>query len=125
MNKHNSGKKLDATTPQSSEGLAEISTPVIRHLGFIKVMAIIMALLIIVALVVIVLTIYSRLTSEDSAEASQQSELFIPSGSSIVSASLGEKGQMLLLILDKTGQQIWQLNRNGKVQRKTLIVKSP
>jgi len=84
-------------------------------------MAIIMAILIVAALAVIIVTIYSRLTAANSAKAIQQSELAIPADSRITGASLGDKGQMLVIIEDKTGQQLWQLDASGKIQRKTRI----
>ena len=39
----------------------------------------------------------------------------------ITGASLGAKGQMLVIVEDKTGQQLWQLDASGKIQRKTRI----
>ena len=84
-------------------------------------MAIIMAVLIVAALAVIIVTIYSRLTAANSAKAIQQIELVIPADSRITGASLGAKGQMLVIIEDKTGQQLWQLDASGKIQRKTHI----
>ena len=84
-------------------------------------MAIIMAILIVAALAVIIVTIYSRLTAANSAKAIQQSELVIPADSRITGASLGDKGQMLVIIEDKTGQQLWRLDASGKIQRKTRI----
>ena len=81
-----------------------------------------MAVLIVAALVVIVVTIYSRLTAANSVKAIQQTELAIPADSSITGASLGEKGKMLVIIEDQTGQQLWQLDAAGKIQRKTRIV---
>ena len=85
-------------------------------------MAIIMAVLIVAALAVIIVTIYSRLTAANSAKAIQQNELVIPADSRITGANLGAKGQMLVIIEDKTGQQLWQLDASGKIQRKTRIV---
>ena len=85
-------------------------------------MAIIMAVLIVTALAVIIVTIYSRLTAANSAKAIQQNELAIPADSLITGASLGPKGRMLIIIENKTSQQIWQLNALGKIQRKTRIV---
>ena len=85
-------------------------------------MAIIMAVLIVAALAVIIVTIYSRLTAANSAKAIQQNELVIPADSRITDVSLGAKGQMLVTIEDKTGQQLWQLDASGKIQRKTRIV---
>ena len=84
-------------------------------------MAIIMAVLIVAALAVIIVTIYSRLTAANSAKTIQQNELVIPVDSRITDASLGAKGRMLVIIEDKTGQQLWQLDELGKIQRKTRI----
>ncbi len=80
-----------------------------------------MAILIVAALAVIIVTIYSRLTAANSAKAIQQNELVIPADSRITGASLGAKGQMLVIIEDKTGQQLWRLDASGKIQRKTRI----
>jgi hypothetical protein len=84
-------------------------------------MAIIMAVLIVSALAVIILTIYSRLTAASSAKAIHQNELVIPADSVITGASLGAKGQMIVIIEDQAGQQLWQLDASGKIQRKTHI----
>ena len=84
-------------------------------------MAIIMAVLIVAALAVIIVTIYSRLTAANSAKETQQNELVIPADSLITGASLGAKGKMLVIIEDKTSQQLWQLDASGKIQRKTRI----
>ena len=84
-------------------------------------MAIIMAVLIVAALAVIIVTIYSRLTAANSAKAIQQNQLVIPADSWITGASLGAKGQMLVIIEGKTGQQLWRLDASGKIQRKTRI----
>ena len=84
-------------------------------------MAIIMAILIVAALAVIIVTIYSRLTAANSAKAIQQNELVIPADSRITGASLGTKGQILVIIEGKTGQQLWLLDASGKIQRKTRI----
>ena len=96
-----------------------------RHLGLIKAMAIIMAVLIFAALAVIVVTIYSRITGVDATKNVQAHELMIPFDSQITSASLTEKGQVLLLLEDATGQQLWQVDPVGKVRRKTRVVQSP
>ena len=80
-----------------------------------------MAVLIVAALAVIIVTIYSRLTAANSAKEIQQNELVIPTGSLITGASLGAKGKMLVIIEDKTSQQLWQLDASGKIQRKTRI----
>ena len=80
-----------------------------------------MAVLIVAALAVIIVTIYSRLTAANSAKEIQQNELVIPADSRITGASLGAKGQMLVIIEDKTSQQIWKLAASGKIQRTTRI----
>ena len=84
-------------------------------------MAIIMAVLIVVALAVIIVTIYSRLTAANSAKAIQENELLIPADSRVTSASFGPKGQMLVIIEDQAGQQLWRLDAAGKIRRKTRI----
>ena len=96
-----------------------------RHLGLIKVMAIIMAVLIFAALAVIVITIYSRLTGLEEAKNVQAHELVIPLDSRVTSDSLTDKGQVLLLLEGATGQQLWQVDPAGKVRRKTRVVQSP
>ena len=75
-----------------------------------------MAVLIVVALVVIVVTIYSRLTAMEQNTGPRQSEISLPAGAHVVSASIGEKGQMLLLIERFNRQQIWQFDRSGRLQ---------
>ena len=100
-------------------------SPVERHLGLIKAMAIIMAVLIFAALAVITVTIYSRLVSVDATKNVQAHELMIPFDSQVTSASLTEKGQVLLLLEDTTGQQLWQIDPAGKVRSKTRVVQSP
>jgi hypothetical protein len=121
MEQDNKAKAANTTAPQSSETITEAPSAVVRNLGLIKAMTIIMAILIVVALVVIIVTIYSRLTAANSAKAIQQSELVIPADSRITGASLGDKGQMLVIIEDKIGQQLWQLDASGKIQRKIRI----
>ena len=121
MDQDNKAKAANTTAPQSSETNTEAPSAVVRNLGLIKAMAIIMAVLIVAALAVIIVTIYSRLTAANSAKAIQQSELVIPADSRITGASLGDKGQMLVIIEDKTGQQLWQLDASGKIRRKTRI----
>ena len=49
----------------------------------------------------------------------------IPRDSHVISANLTEKGQVLLLIEDATGQQLWQVDPSGKVRRKTRFLNSP
>ena len=130
MDQSNSAKMATTKAPQ----LAELDTlatkdnvlsPVERHLGLIKAMAIIMAVLIVAALAVIAITIYSRLASVDATQNVQAHELTIPFDSQITSASLTEKGQVLLLLDDATGQQLWLVDPAGKVRRKTRVVQSP
>ena len=121
MEQDNKAKAANTTAPQSSETITEAPSAVVRNLGLIKAMAIIMAILIVAALAVIIVTIYSRLTAANSAKAIQQSELVIPADSRITGASLGDKGQMLVIIEDKIGQQLWQLDASGKIQRKIRI----
>ena len=125
MDRNNKAKAANTTAPQSSETNTEAPSAVVRNLGLIKAMAIIMAVLIVAALAVIIVTIYSRFTAANSAKAIQQNELVIPADSRITSASLGAKGQMLVIIEDKTGQQLWQLDALGKIQRKTRITPQP
>jgi cell division protein FtsL len=121
MVQDNKAKAANTTTPQSSETNTEVPSAVVQNLGLIKAMAIIMAVLIVAALAVIIVTIYGRLTAANSAKAIQQNELVIPADSRITGASLGARGQMLVIIEDKTGQQLWQLDASGKIQRKTGI----
>ena len=120
-----------ATTkaPQLSgiETLAKTNSarsPVERHLGLIKAMVIIMAVLIVAALATIIVTIYSRLTVVDTAKTIQEYELIIPLDSRVASASLAENGQILLIVENATGQQIWQVDAAGKVRRKTRVMHS-
>ena len=130
MDPNNSAKMATTKAPQ----LADMETltitnssisPVERHLGLIKAMAIIMAVLIFAALAVIVVTIYSRVTAVDATKNVQAQELMIPFDSQVTSASLTEKGQVLLLLEDTTGQQLWQIDPAGKVRSKTRVVQSP
>ena len=125
MDQDNKAKAANTTAPQSSETNPEAPSAVVRNLWLIKAMAIIMAVLIVAALAVIIVTIYSRLTAANSAKAIQQNELVIPADSRITGANLGAKGQMLVIIEDKTGQQLWQLDALGKIQRKTRITPQP
>ena len=108
MTRDSSAKDDEATIPQS---------PIVRHLGLIKAMSVIMAILIVAALVVIVVTIYSRLTAMEQTAEPRQSEIILPEGARVTSASLGEKGQMLLLIEQENRQQIWHFDRSGRLKR--------
>ena len=121
MDQDNKAKVANTTASRSSETNTEAPSAVVRNLGLIKAMAIIMAVLIVAALAVIIVTIHSRLTAANSTKAIQQNELVIPADSRITGASLGAKGKMLVIIEDKTGQQLWQLDGSGKLQRKTRI----
>jgi len=76
-----------------------------------------MAILIVAALVVIVVTIYSRLTAMEQNAEPRQSEIILPEGARVISASLVEKDQMLLLIEQENLQQIWHFDRSGRLQR--------
>ena len=125
MDQDNKAKAANTIAPQSFETNPEAPSGVVRNLGLIKAMAIIMAVLIVVALAVIIVTIYSRLNAANLAKAIQQNELVIPADSQITGANLGAKGQMLVIIEDKTGQQLWQLDALGKIQRKTRITPQP
>ena len=125
MIQSNSLKTADVTAPQSLEMAGSTAPPVLRHLGLIKAMAIVMAVLIVAALSVIVVTIYSRLTDANAVRSIQQNKLVIPADSRVTSASLGHKGAMLLVIEDKAGQQLWQVDPTGKIRRKTRIAQTP
>ena len=121
MDQDNKAKVTNTIAPQSSEINIEAPSAVVRNLALIKAMVIIMAVLIVAALAVIIVTIYSRLTAANSAKAIQQNELVIPADSRITGASLGAKGQIIVIIEDQAGQQLWQLDALGKIQRKTSI----
>ena len=112
MTRDSSAKDDEATIPQS---------PIVRHLGLIRAMSVIMAILIVAALVVIMVTIYSRLTVMEQNVEPRQSEIILPEGARVTSASLGEKGQILLLIEKENRQQIWHFDRSGWLQRQIEI----
>lgn len=84
-------------------------------------MSVIMAILIVAALVVIVVTIYSRLTAMEENVEPRQSEISLPAGARVSSASIGKNGQMLLLIEQDNRQQVWQFDRSGRLQRQIEI----
>ena len=84
-------------------------------------MSVIMAILIIVALAVIVVTIYSRLTVMERNAEPRQSDISLPAGARVSNASIGGKGQMLLLIEQDDRQQIWHFDRFGRLQRQIEI----
>ena len=130
MDQSNSAKMATTKAPQLADMDPLATTdraisPVERHLGLIKVMAIIMAVLIFAALAVIAVTIYGRLTGLEVTKNVQAHELVIPLDSQVTSASLTDKGQILLLLEDATGQQLWQVDPAGKVRRKIRVVQSP
>ncbi len=112
MTRNSSANDDGATAPQSQ---------IVRHLGLIKAMSVIMAVLIVAALVVIVVTIYSRLTAIERNAESRQSEISLPVGARVSSASMDGKGQMLLLIEKDNRQQIWQFDRSWQLQRQIEI----
>ena len=129
MDRNNSAKLATTKAPQLSEieTLAKTNSarsPVERHLGLIKALVIIMAVLIVAALATIIVTIYGRLTVVDTAKTIQEYELIIPLDSRVASASLAENGQILLIVENATGQQIWQVDAAGKVRRKTRVMQS-
>ena len=115
MTRDSSAKDDGATAPRS---------PIVRHLGLIKAMSVIMAILIVAALVVIVVTIYSRLTAMEQNAEPRQSEINLPTRARVSSASIGEKGRMLLLTEQGNRQQIWQFGRSGRLQRQIDISSS-
>ena len=84
-------------------------------------MSVIMAILIAAALVVIVVTIYSRLTAMEQNAELQRFEISLPAGARVSSASIGENGQMFLLIEQANRQQIWQFDRSGQLQQRIEI----
>ena len=84
-------------------------------------MSVVMAILIVAALVVIVVTIYSRLTAMELKAEPRQSRISLPAGARVNSASVGEQGQMLLLIEQDNRQQIWQFDRSGWLQQQIEI----
>ena len=84
-------------------------------------MSVIMAILIAAALVVIVVTIYSRLIAMEQNAEPRQSEISLPAGARVSSASIGDKEQVLLLIEQDNRQQIWQFDQSGRLQRQIEI----
>ena len=80
-----------------------------------------MAIMIVAALVVIVVTIYSRLTAMEQDADLQQFEISLPAEARVSSASIGENGQMILLIEQDNHQQIWQFDRSGRLERQIEI----
>ena len=103
------------------EGITVPQSPIVQHLGLIKAMCVIMAIMIVAALVVIVVTIYSRLTAMEQNAELQRFEISLPAGARVSSASIGENGQMILLIEQDNHQQIWQFDRPGRLERQIEI----
>ena len=112
MSGNSSAKDEETTAPQSS---------IVQHLGLIKAISVVMAILIVVALVVIVVTIYSRLTADKLIGEPHQFEISLPADARIISTSISEKGQMLLLIEQADRQQIWQYDQSGRLKRRIEI----
>ena len=112
MSRESSAKDKGTTAPQS---------PIVQHLGLIKAMSVVMAILIVLALVVIVVTIYSRLTAEKQNAEPRQSEIRLPADARVINTSINEKGQMLLLIEQADGQQIWYYDQSGQLKRRIEI----
>ena len=111
-------------TPDNSAKDGEVTarqSPIVQHLSLIKAMSIIMAILIVVALVVIVVTVYSRLTAVERSIEPHQSEISLPAGARVISTSISEKGQMLLLIEQANRQQIWQYDQFGRLKHRIEI----
>lgn len=80
-----------------------------------------MAILIVAALVVIVVTIYSRLTAMENSAEPRQSSIILPAGARVSSASIGDKGQMLLLVDHENLQHLWHFDRAGRLQQRFEI----
>ena len=112
MPRDSSAKARGTTAPQS---------PIVQHMALIKAMCIVMAVLIVVALGVIVVTIYIRLTAVEKNAEPHQSEISLPAGARVISTSISEKGQMLLLIEEADRQQIWQYDKSGRLKRRIEI----
>ena len=130
MDQSNSAKIATTKAQQRADmdsmaGTDSAVSPIQRYVGLIKAMVVIMAVLIFAAIAVIAVTIFSRLTNVDTTKNVQVHELLIPFDSQVTSASLTEKGQALLLIEGATGQQLWRVDAEGKVRRKTRVVQSP
>ncbi len=80
-----------------------------------------MAILIVAALVVIAVTIYSRITAMENSAEPRQSSISLPAGARVSSASIGDKGQMLLLVDYENRQHLWQFGRAGRLQQQIEI----
>lgn len=80
-----------------------------------------MAILIVAALVVIVVTIYSRLTVMENSAEPRQSSITLPAGARVSSASIGDKGRILLLVDHENRHHLWQFDRAGRLQQQIEI----
>ena len=124
----NNAKSTDNTN-QDTEIDAEIGTAnaeapsaVIGHLGLIKAMSVIMAVLIVAALVTIIVTIYSRLTASNAVKEAREIELVVPADTRIISASDAEKGDMLVVLENDSGQMVWRIDGTGQVTQKMTVI---
>ena len=64
------------------------------------------------------------LTLADPARVLTEAAAFLdalPAGARVISTSISEKGQMLLLIEQADRQQIWQYDQSGRLERRTEI----
>ncbi|MGB2492598.1 MAG: hypothetical protein ACPID7_06405, partial [Candidatus Puniceispirillum sp.] len=108
----NQDTEIDAETGAAN---AEAPSAVIGHLGLIKAMSVIMAVLIVAALVTIIVTIYSRLTASNAVKEAREIELVVPADTRIISASDAEKGDMLVVLENDSGQMVWRIDGTGQV----------
>ena len=106
---------------QSSESATDRPpSPLVRHLGLIKALAIVMAVMIVAALVVIVVTIYSRLQAGSANRGPSEMTISLPVGAVVSAASADAKGMVLVVDIED-GQQIRRLSAGGKVTRKIIL----
>ncbi|MGB1953640.1 MAG: hypothetical protein ACPHQQ_06355 [Candidatus Puniceispirillum sp.] len=115
----NQETEIDAETGAAN---AEAPSAVIGHLGLIKAMSVIMAVLIVAALVTIIVTIYSRLTASNAVKEAREIELVVPADTRIISASDAEKGDMLVVLENDSGQMVWRIDGTGQVTQKMTVI---
>ena len=115
----NQDTEIDAETGAAN---AEAPSAVIGHLGLIKAMSVIMAVLIVAALVTIIVTIYSRLTASNAVKEAREIELVVPADTRIISASDAEKGDMLVVLENDSGQMVWRIDGTGQVTQKMTLI---
>ncbi|MGB2295261.1 MAG: hypothetical protein ACPH74_05175 [Candidatus Puniceispirillum sp.] len=115
----NQDTEIDAETGAAN---AEAPSAVIGHLGLIKAMSVIMAVLIVAALVTIIVTIYSRLTASNAVKEAREIELVVPADTRIISASDAEKGDMLVVLENDSGQMVWRIDGTGQVTQKMTVI---